>query len=189
MHCTAVSAFIAILCTQPLSVYQLSYRITLMLVLYVADVQCKYWMTNVKLTFLCNSHQCRLTLERLCSYRGRKKQFKATYLSWTSWLKKKDVSIAWKQTSDIKLAIKTVQPTLCPTTLWLTVCTVLSAGRSTSDFSAPIISLLHMTSHSASIMSMTECSVCGKKTHPHSGQPLTLWLSSSVRWGGTSWSD
>lgn len=120
---------------------------------------------------------------------AEKKQFKATYLSWTSWLRKKDVSIAWKQTSDIKLAIKTVQPTLCPTTLWLTVCTVLSAGRSTSDFSAPIISLLHMTSHSASIMSMTECSVCGKKTHPHSGQPLTLWLSSSVRWGGTSWSD
>lgn len=138
-----------------------------MLVLYVADVQCKYWMTDVKLTSLCNSHQCRLTLERLCSYRGRKKQFKATYLSWTSWLRKKDVSIAWKQTSDIKPAIKTVQPTLCPTTLWLTVCTVLSAGRSTSDFSAPIISLLHMTSHSASIMSMTECSVCGIKKNTH----------------------
>lgn len=96
---------------QPGSVYRMVYRLTLMSLLFV---QCNCWMTDVKLTCLCNNHLYRLTPKTWCSYRGGKKQHWAGFHFWASRLWEKDVGVTSNQISDMKRAIKLVQPMLCP---------------------------------------------------------------------------
>lgn len=132
------------------------YRLTSMSRLFMTGVQSN-WMTDVRLAHLCNSPLW-TSQQWADAFTEAEKQYWVT----VEWLWEKDVCVTWNQKSDIKQAIKTEQPTLRPLTVWLTACTMLSAGVPVT----PRLLLspsLHMTSRSASIMSGAECLLFEKK--------------------------
>lgn len=89
--------------------------------------RCNYWMTDVRVASPYNSHLCHLTSESCCSYRGGTKR-SWCWVAFRFWAgQEKDMDVTWNQKSDIKEAIKIIQPSICP--LWC-VAAVLSAGLS-----------------------------------------------------------
>lgn len=157
-----------------------------MSLLVMGEVQCNYWMMDVKLAYHYNSHLGHLTPESWCSYRGEKTIVgNISFLGSQLW--EKDVGITSNPKIRSSRQSKQYNLRFVHSAVWLTVYTMLSVGLSASDFSASIISLFAQDEPFGIHHEWGwELSVWKKKIKKYSGQPLTLWLSSNVRWWGTS---
>lgn len=172
---------------QPGSVYRMVYRLTLMSLLFV---QCNCWMTDVKLTCLYNNPPLPPHTRDLMQLWRRKK----TILGRISFLGQSTVrercrcniksNIRYeagnqtRTTYALSARLCDWQPAPCYQQAWVAATSWLLLSPS-----------LHMTSRWTSIMSEAESSLfeeTGEKKKKTTGQPLTLWLSSNVRWWSTS---
>lgn len=98
----------------------------------------------------------------------------------------KDVGTTSNLKSDIKLAIKKYNLGLVRSAVWLTVCTMLSAGLSACDFSALIIFLFAHDEPFGIHHEWGWVLSAWKKKKTYSDRPLILRLSSNVRWWSAS---